>query len=204
MQLGLYEIWQIGSLLVLAAVVTAALVSDLRHQRVPNTLVMLGLGLGLCLHTLGPRVPGGSGAGLFTELPSALGFTSAALGGLAGLLMFLPLYVLRAMGAGDVKLMAAIGSFTGTMALFNVSLCVLAMGGVLALVRMAWKGGGRQVLGQAGVVLVTPMAASRAPLDSRLRSGDRMPYVPAIAAGLLAYGAWIFSGHTPWIGSWLG
>ncbi len=50
-----------------------------------------------------------------------------------GLVMFLPLYLARAMAAGDVKLMATVGAFTGPLLVFEISLATYCMGGLLAL-----------------------------------------------------------------------
>ncbi len=137
---------------------------------------------------------------MFTNAPGALGLKGALLGALAGLAVFLPLYLLRAMGAGDVKLMAGIGSFVGPAALVNVALCVLLMGGVLAVGRMVWKGNSRKVLGNVGTMLLPPFSSTGERFDPATQSADRMPYALAIATGLLAYGAWIYSGHPPLIG----
>ena len=81
-----------------------------------------------------------------------------------------------------------------------VALCVLLMGGVLAVGHMVWKGNSRKVLGNVGTVLLPPFSTTGARFDSDTQSADRMPYVLAIAAGLLAYGAWIYTGHLPLIG----
>ena len=73
--------------------VAIAAVYDIRFRRIPNWLVLTGLVLGLGLNTFLFRWPGARA--------SLLGI------GLAFLIYF-PLYLLRGMGAGDVKLMAAI------------------------------------------------------------------------------------------------
>ncbi|MBI3682079.1 MAG: prepilin peptidase [Acidobacteria bacterium] len=46
--------------------------------------------------------------------------------------MFLPLFLLRGMGGGDAKLMAAIGAITGWQNCFIVFLLTAILGGVLA------------------------------------------------------------------------
>lgn len=193
-----YEAWQFWSLAALALIVLTALVTDVRQQRISNTLILFALAAGVLVNLIGPQA-GIRSAGLFTQAPGALGLKGALLGALAGLVVFLPLYALRAMGAGDVKLMAAIGSFVGPATLVNVAMCVLLMGGVLAVGRMLWKGNSRKVLGNVGTVLLPPFATGVPRFDPATQSADRMPYVLAIAAGLLAYGAWIYTGHLPLI-----
>lgn len=193
-----YEVWQFGSLAALALIVLTALVTDVRQQRISNILIVLALVAGVLANVLGPEAFKRS-AGLFTYAPGALGLKGALFGALSGLAIFLPLYALRAMGAGDVKLMAAIGSFVGPATLVNLALCVLLMGGVLAVGRMVWKGNSRKVLGNVGTVLLPPFATGVPRFNPATQSADRMPYVLAIAAGLLAYGAWIYTGHLPLI-----
>ena len=106
--------------LCLLALVVAASWTDLRARRIPNWLVLVAVGLALpvqCyLH--------GAGAGLREWL----------LGMLTGGCLFLPLYALRAMGAGDVKLMGAIGAFVGPWAVFKIVLLTFIVGGIWALI----------------------------------------------------------------------
>lgn len=106
--------------LCLLALVVAASWTDLRARRIPNRLVLVAVGLALpvqCyLH--------GAGAG----------FSEWLLGMLTGAGLFLPLYVLRAMGAGDVKLMGAIGAFVGPWAVFRIVLLTFIVGGIWALI----------------------------------------------------------------------
>jgi hypothetical protein len=51
-----------------------------------------------------------------------------------GLVALLPMYLLRAMGAGDVKLMGLVGVFLGPLHVLGATLSILLVGGVLALV----------------------------------------------------------------------
>lgn len=191
-----YEAWQFWSLAALALIVLTALVTDVRQQRISNVLIVFALVAGVLVNLMGPQA-GMRSAGLLTLAPGALGLKGALLGALAGLAVFLPIYALRAMGAGDVKLMAGIGSFIGPAALLNLALCALLMGGVLAVARMLRKGNSRKVLGNVGTMLLPPFSTTGQRFDPATQSANRMPYAPAIAAGLLAYGAWIFSGRYP-------
>lgn len=167
----------------------------MRSRRIPNVLVLLVLGAGMALNGLGPE--NGRG-GLFSQFPGALGVSSAVLGALTGLALFLPLYALRAMGAGDVKLMAALGSFTGSLEAISLALCILVAGGVLAVLRMLWAGSSRLVWSNVRLVLGGGTART---FDPATQSAERMPYALAFAGGLLAYGYWRLSGGAPFIGS---
>lgn len=106
-----------GFLIVL--VLTAAL-KDLAVRKIPNRLVLCGLFSAGVLH-------------LVSGTP--LNILSTGLAGAAvGLAIFLPLYCLRGMAAGDVKLMAMTGAFTGPMLAFEIALVAYCAGGVIALV----------------------------------------------------------------------
>lgn len=190
------ETWQAMGLTTLALLVLTALVFDLRQRRIPNVVVLLALASGLLINLIGPQT-WQSGAALLTVYPSALGAKGALLGALTGLAVFLPFYLLRAMGAGDVKLMAGIGSFVGPTTAINVALFILVTGGVLAVVRMVWVRKTQLVLFNVVTALGQWVPGSVARFDAATQSADRMPYALAMAGGLLAYSAWIFSDHAP-------
>jgi prepilin peptidase CpaA len=102
----------------LAALVGSAVATDLMHRRIPNSLVVLGLFLGVALAT--------SSAGLQGSIDSLAGAA-------AGLALLLPFFCLRMVGAGDAKLMAVVGSFAGLPGVLWVALYTGLAGGVLAL-----------------------------------------------------------------------
>jgi prepilin peptidase CpaA len=194
-----YEGWQFWSLVALALVMATAVVTDVRQRRIPNTLILLALFAGVLVNVLGPQAGDRSTGGLFSPYPGALGLKGALLGALTGLAVFLPLYVMDAMGAGDVKLLAAIGSFAGPAAVINLTLFILLMGGVLAVARMVWKGNSRRALHNVRTVLLPPSSSTGQRFDPATQSADRMPYVLAMAGGLLAYGGWRLAGGVPLI-----
>ena len=170
---------------VMIALLLAAAWTDLRHQRIPNRLVFPGTALALVLHASLP-----AGDGLLSALPGALGFAAAVTGLAYGLLALLPFYCLRAMGAGDVKLMAMVGAFVGPTeiwwALFYTALAggVLALGMILRHALLARVVQNLQLmvwnflfaLGGHGVASAAPSPNGSPPL----------PYGVAIAAGSIA------------------
>ena len=112
------------STLCLLAFVSAVAVVDLRTRRIPNRLALTGAVCGLAsnLATAGAAGALMSGAGL-----------------LVGLAMFLPFYLLRGMGAGDVKAMAAIGAFVGVKGALVAAGWTLVAGGIAALLIVATR-----------------------------------------------------------------
>jgi prepilin peptidase CpaA len=105
--------------LVLIPLLLIAALTDFRTRRIPNWLTLAGFGAGLL-------------AGFLSAGWSGLG--AALLGGAAGFAVFFFIYVLGAMGAGDVKLMAAAGTFFGVPLIFWAAVCSAIFGGVLAMI----------------------------------------------------------------------
>jgi prepilin peptidase CpaA len=111
-------------LLVLLVVLAAA--NDLMTRRIPNLLLLAGSLGALALHLCSP-------------FPAAA--LLGAFGGAAtGLLVFLPLYCLRGMAAGDVKLMAAAGFFSSPLEVLHLAVLSVCAGGVMALVMVVAQG----------------------------------------------------------------
>jgi prepilin peptidase CpaA len=133
------------SWMVLGGLVAGAVATDVTQRRIPNPLILLGLFLGVALAT--------TAAGLQGSLESLAGAA-------AGLALLLPLFAMRWLGAGDVKLMAVIGSFVGLPGVLWVVVYTGLAGGALALAAR-WSAGRISFIGSA----------------------SRLPYAVAIAAG---------------------
>lgn len=164
---------------VLMTLLLIAAVIDVRTSRIPNWLVLAGALYGLAYNAISP---------LYADDASIL----FPLGGLAvGLAALLPAYLLRVIGAGDVKLMAMVGAFLGAWATVGAVLATLVAGGVLAIALALWSGRTVRMLRNVaalsrGTVLtlttgVTGLAVHEGP------SAGKMPYGVAIAAGTIAY-----------------
>jgi len=98
-----------------------AAVLDWRSRRIPNWLTVAGAVAGITLHS---AVDGGHGA-VF-----ALEGTGLALA------LLLPLVYLRALGAGDWKLMGAVGSFLGWQLFLFVLVGSILVAGLMAFAQM--------------------------------------------------------------------
>lgn len=188
--------WRSTSLTMLAALLSLAVWTDIRQRRIPNTLVLVMLMTGLLLNL----VPTDSVAhgGLFTEQPGALGGWLSLAGAFTALLLLLPFWLLRVMGAGDVKLFAGVGAFAGPADSVNMALCVLLAGGGLALARLALWPDHVQVGHHLRAMLhALRSGTGSSRFDPLTQTAWRMPYAVAIAAGVLGYGVWTLSGHPP-------
>jgi len=96
---------------------------DVRYRRIPNKLVLITLIGGLVLNSVFAGWHG---------LLASLGGSAFAFG-----LMFL-LHVFATMGAGDVKLFAAVGSIIGVSHVLPTLMIVALTGGLLAVCKMIY------------------------------------------------------------------
>ncbi len=166
--------WQIVTVPVLVVLLLGAAWVDVREHRIPNAIVFPGLVFALLM----AHLPGGSLAG-------------ALIGIAVGLAMSLPLYWLKAMGAGDVKLMGMVGAFVGGSDMFAATLVIFVVGGVLALVAVAKRHAFGQLAHNLKQMVVGGMASSMAggvpAIDAPARSVGVQPYGVAIAVGTILY-----------------
>ena len=150
---------------------TLACFTDLRTRRIPNVLTFSAAAGALLFHlaTGGWAAAGSSLAGLFL-----------------GALLFFPMFALRGMGAGDVKLLAAIGAWLGPGQVATVALATSIVGGVVAVVVAVAHGYLRKALTNIYVVLVQWRIAGVRPLPAvtlEKTSGPKLAYAVPIAIG---------------------
>ena len=105
--------------IVVGVLLALACISDLRTRRIPNVLTFSAAAGALVFH-------------LLTGGWSAAGWSIA--GCVLGALLFFPMFALRGMGAGDLKLLAAVGAWLGPGQVAAVALATSIAGGVIALV----------------------------------------------------------------------
>jgi len=112
-------------LLLLAVVLIMASITDLRSHRISNKLTYSTMIFGL----------------VFSSLTSGLAGLLQSVSGLSlGLALLIGFYLLGGMGAGDVKLMAAVGSLLGPQGVFAAFLGTALAGGIYALLVLAATG----------------------------------------------------------------
>ena len=111
----------------LVITVLVAAWADLKSWRIPNQLLAPSAAAALMLSAF---APGGQG------------IAAALLGGVAGLLIFMPLYLLKGMAAGDVKLMSVIGLYSGWALTLDIALLTALIGGawVALMLRLETRG----------------------------------------------------------------
>jgi prepilin peptidase CpaA len=94
---------------------------DFRTRKIPNLITIPGMVAGL---TLRSAMSGWPGAKVAVE------------GAALALVLLLPLVLLRALGAGDWKLMGAVGAFVGPLIFLFVLFGSIMVSGLMALVQM--------------------------------------------------------------------
>ena len=153
--------------LALAILLTLAVVSDIRSHHIPNPLALTGLVLGLAGH--GWR---GGGPGLLLSLE---GVAVAALA-------LLP-YALGGLGAGDVKLLGAVGALMGPVFLLWTLPGTVLVGGLLALAWAAQRGVLRETVHNALLGLHLLASGVGVGALAPVSRAGKMPLAPAIALG---------------------
>jgi prepilin peptidase CpaA len=159
--------------IVVAGAGTAAAI-DIRTRRVPNSLTMSLAGAGVLL----------AAAGL-----GRVGVTAALAGGLVGLVLMLPGHFLGATGAGDVKLLSALGTLLGPASTLWAFLMAMIAGGILAVVVAAYRGRLRLAVSRSAELVITAGGNAADIEDARANNG--FAYAPAIAIGAIVAGAFI-------------
>lgn len=171
-----------------AVLAVLSLTFDFFWRKIPNLLTFPAILLGLTLHC----VEGKWGGLLFSFL-----------GLLMGIVFFFIPYALGGMGAGDVKLLAAVGALQGPGMVVLVFLYTALMGGVMiAIIFFLRKAGQKQrAFDFRGVwVNVVNLIMTRRPVISLVvpqeLKGVQMPYGVAIGIGTLLA---LFVGRPGWL-----
>ena len=173
---------------ILVIVLAAAVVTDLRSHRVPNILLEPALSLALVLHTMHGGVDG----------------LIVASGGFAlGLVMFLPLYLVGGMAAGDVKLLGVVGSLLGPWGAVIGGMATMMIGAIFGIIAIAWRRI-RPVVEIHGIqMLGSPASGVHSNADLRTSQPKEqityIAYAPAIAAGTVT--ALWYIGYLPGVGA---
>jgi prepilin peptidase CpaA len=161
----------------LEVLVIIAAIWDIRTRRIPNWLTLSGVVLGVALNTFLFEIDG-------------LWFSLKGLGVAFG--VYFVLYLLHAMGAGDVKLMAAVGAAAGPGNWLGILVLTSVAGAIAGLLLVALKGRFRKTLGNLGII-ISSLGRGRAPyrdspeLDVSSDKAMRLPHGALIALGTLGF-----------------
>ena len=157
-----------------AVVALVAGYTDWKSRRIPNWLTVPALLVGIGLNSIVQRWPGTKesleGAGL-------------------GLALLLPFVIIRALGAGDWKLVGALGAFLGPSQLIAMLIIALVVNALMGVAMIVWKGRVRQSLHNFGQMLA---AFARMQLPGRELTLDnpdavKVPFGIAVAVAMILY-----------------
>ncbi len=162
--------------ILLLLILGTAVASDLRWRIIPNWLTGPSILVGLGLHTF---------------LNQVMGFVSSLEGAALGLGLFIILYVCGWMGAGDVKLFAAVGSFLGPAQTISAAIVIALVGGLLALVMLGFHQGWRRMgLWLWSYVQAIVLTRSVPRVTPGQGAAPKVPYAVAIGLGTIGSYWW--------------
>ena len=164
------------TVIILLLVLGTAIASDLRWRTIPNWLTGPSILVGLGLHTF---------------MNQFAGFVFSLEGAAVGLGLFVVLYACGWMGAGDVKLFAAVGSFLGPAQTISAAVGIALVGGLVALVvlgfHQGWRRTGLWLWAYVQTMFLTRSAQALTPVQGAAPKG---PYAVAISLGTIATYWW--------------
>ncbi len=156
----------------LFSILIISFITDISKRKIYNAVTFPAILLGFLYH-------------LFLDGWNGLLFSIA--GFLVGVSLLLIPFLLGGMGAGDVKLLAAIGAMKGTLFVFNAFLYTAVIGGVMGLFLLIYKKGIRGVFQKLlyATVLIHSNAGSLKSMD---KTDLSFPYgVAIVLGGFVAY-----------------
>ena len=144
---------------------------DIRERRIPNWLSLSGVLGGISLNSLTGGVDG---------------LLLGLLGVVTGFFLLFFAYLLGGMGAGDVKLMAAIGALTGPVFVLESFIYIALIGGAIGLILIMKKRGIWKSI-KAFLFTITYMRSEIGTIVIKedKQSSTSFPYGAAIVAGTI-------------------
>ncbi|MBZ5600182.1 MAG: A24 family peptidase [Acidobacteriia bacterium] len=157
-----------------AVLATSAGWTDWRWRRIPNWLTLPGLLLGIALNS---------------AASGWAGTKDSLLGAALGLALLLPFVLVRSLGAGDWKLVGALGACLGPYPLIEVLGATLFVAGLMAVGLIVWKKRVRQTLHNlghmVGAFFTLHLPGPELSLDSP--QSLKVPFGVAVAVAVILY-----------------
>lgn len=153
------------------AIATAASITDVRTRRIPNVLTFGAAAAALVVRGM---------------LSGSDGVLDSSIGWLTGFIVLFPLFFVRGLGGGDVKLVAALGAWAGANDALWLALYTSMAGGVMGIGYSLSRGYLRTAVANLGVIGNHWLYSGFQPVPGlTLDSADRprLPYAIPILAG---------------------
>jgi prepilin peptidase CpaA len=162
----------------LLIVIFIAAYCDLKWRRIPNWLILSGLVTGFVLQAV---------SGGFPALIDALQ------GWLLGMALLMIPFILRGMGAGDVKLLGVVGAMQGWVFVVNTFLWMAVWGGIMSIIAFLASGRIQILVLQLAANYYPPWQVKLAVLKNKISPEKvTIPYGVAIGLGVISSMIWVW------------
>ena len=155
-------------ILPLLVILTAAAIYDLKYRKIPNILTLSTIVAGMVCHSWFSGLEG---------LLFSLGGTFLGMG------LLIAFYLMGKMGAGDVKLMGAVGSILGPAGVFNAFLFTAIVGGIYAIIILLMRGGFTDAMNRLWQAMKLTFLTRSPTAPDENKTGPVLCYGIAIAIG---------------------
>lgn len=146
-----------------------AFLQDIRMHKIKNWYILLTLTIGLVYQFL-------SGNAIAGILGAATG------------MLFYPLFMLRLMGAGDVKMFCVLGAWVAVPLAFRLIVCCVLVNGAVALVIMLLRKNGRAVFYNFWLWIKNCFfARGYIPMVDVVDQSDKYPYMIGVFLGVIVF-----------------
>ena len=165
----------IKNVLLLGLLLIASL-TDLSRGRIPNSVTFTGIIGALMLHT---------------AINGSAGLQFWLMGIILGFMLLGPLYAMGGIGAGDVKLLMAVGGLVGPGNLVNIFLVASLVGGLWALALALKSWGLQQTVRRTWIWMKVWHGTGRILTDAgQAQRNSILRYAPVLAVGTLLVQLW--------------
>ena len=155
------------TLLLLVVLITAA-IYDAKYRKIPNILTLSTIVAGLVYHSW---------------ISGFQGFIFSIGGVFLGMGLLIVYYLMGKMGAGDVKLLGAVGSVLGPAGVFNAFLFTAIVGGIYAIILLLYKGHFADSMNRMWLALKLTIVTHSPMATDEKKTGPILCYGIAIAIG---------------------